>query len=503
MIVEMFCILTVFLGGSILVRTTGFNNWALPAFGYTAGICILVIIGSLQALSGLPTHPLITLSLTLLFPIILMFLYLKRGVDLSVNPKLAVTSIASILLAVVFFRETNLVNWHTDSIHHLIVGQLLFDGNFSLVNMSLLTNRLLAVAIIHAPASFQGEYYLRSAFPLLALSTIGIFAWFLKEYFRDKLEDKYIWYFTVVGILMIITNNRFIFNGFYINGHLLMASFILISACCSWRMASRPGDSSITFFMMQILFIPSMVVTRAEGSILAFILLLPLLVSEVVPKLQRALLLGVLGLSTITWQAFLIFKYNQFNISVPHSTTGLLLLGIACLLLIPLLSWQKIAKISMYVLITAEISLWVILYYFRRTELLSEHQVDTLKTSIMVTIENAVFIDGSWGTSLVVLSILFVFVLLLTDAPYRIYFRFPITTFIPIYFILAFLRGGAYRVSDGDAFNRSLMHIFPLAIFFIVSAAASERRRIPRYFNEALRFFRIKRKETADLDTET
>ena len=154
----------------------------------------------------------------------------------------------------------------------------------------------------------------------------------------------------------------------------------------------------------------------------------------------------------------------------------------------------------MYILITTEISLWMILFYFRRAELLSEHQVDTLNTSIKVTIENAVFIDGSWGASLVVLSILLVFVILFTDAPYRIYFRFPITTFIPIYLILAFLRGGAYRVSDGDAFNRSLIHIVPLAIFLIVTAAASERWGIPRFINEVLRFFSIKRKETADLD---
>ncbi len=55
--------------------------------------------------------------------------------------------------------------------------------------------------------------------------------------------------------------------------------------------------------------------------------------------------------------------------------------------------------------------------------------------------------------------------------------RFPLTSFIPFAFLLAYLRGIAFRVGDGDSLNRMWIQLIPIAVLYlIVAIGAGERR---------------------------
>jgi len=502
MILEILSMLIVFAAGCMFVRTFDVKGWELPAFGFFAGLSIQVVVGTIQVVVGLPTHPYLNLSLTLLLSLAWFVICFRRGVDLSFKPIPSVISIAVIILLVMFFSNANTVNWHTDSFRYLLAGNLIAGGNYSYVNLgsSIIEQRLLAVPIIHAPANLQGEYYLHSVFPLMALSTVMILAWFLSNGLRGKLNNRLVWQFTALGVLLLITNNRFIFHAFYINGHLLFATLFLIIAGCSWLLVSDPKINSKFLLAMQALAIPVLVVTRPEGAIAAGLALLPLLLSSRIAWIKRAIILVVLGVSTLAWQFFVILKHYQAVTMVPVSVSSMLAIGVLAVLAIPLLRWLQLERGAKYILATTEVGLWAILLFFtvRPPVSLVGGQVNLFRDSVAATIENVVYNAGAWGYSLMVLAFLVVVVIALTDIPDRIFLRFPLTTFIPFSFLLAFLRGSPYRIGDGDSLNRSWIHIIPLAILFIVSAAATERWGLPRINDKVPGFLKIKQKDPID-----
>ena len=46
--------------------------------------------------------------------------------------------------------------------------------------------------------------------------------------------------------------------------------------------------------------------------------------------------------------------------------------------------------------------------------------------------------------------------------------RFPLTTFVPFVFLMAYFREGSYRVGLADSLNRMIMHVVPLAILLLL-----------------------------------
>jgi hypothetical protein len=51
---------------------------------------------------------------------------------------------------------------------------------------------------------------------------------------------------------------------------------------------------------------------------------------------------------------------------------------------------------------------------------------------------------------------------------------------VPLAFLLAYFRGIAFRVGDGDSLNRIVIEFFPVAVLLIVAAVGEGRARWPR-----------------------
>ena len=485
MIIEITSLLAILIGGVALMQSCGIRGWPLPFVGFIVGIALSIIIGTIQVLTGLMTSSVITLALTALLPLGWWYWCRYRGMDLNIHLAPFFITIILFVLMIVLFRQVGLTSFTPDSFYYVMIGSLFNSNNISEAHPLTLHLRLLAVPLMHAPANMAGEFYLRAITPLLAISTALSLTWFCQESLRNRMNNVWmIRLFALIGFSLLLTINRFVYHAFYINGHMLNAALILFIVGGSWLLAIKAHIPKRALLTLIFIAIMALAVTRPEASIFAALGLLPLLFSWSVPWKHRTILLAVLGLSITAWHGFLWFEYTRAGLPVEASVTWMIVLGLAAIIFSPLLAWRRLEKISHQLLIIIEIGLWLALAFMVFTN------TSMFYRSSVAIVHNVFLNYGGWGVSLAVLGLLVLGVLVLTNFPNRIFLRFPLTTFIPVALLLAYLRSGAYRVGYGDSLNRMLIHFVPLIILFIVSAAASERWDLPEWFKKSM--FRLK-----------
>ena len=466
MINEMLVVISIFVGGCALARVVGVTGWPLPAVGLIAGVCLQITVGFLQAATGLPTSPLITLAVTLLGPTAWWVLRLRAGDDVKVRLFPAVLSIAALAGAVAALRVANLVKWHTDSIAYLMVGRLLAEGDFAAFNTThLVSTRVVGIPLLHAPANIDGGFYLRSITPLLAAATIGVAVWLLREAMVLGTGRVTLVVAGALMVLLLLTNNRVIHSFFYINGHLLTGCLVMVLAASGWLLAVGQRRHQRAMMALHLLAIAPLVVVRPEGSLMGLLILAPTWLSNNIDKNRRSLSMAVFGISTIMLSLLEGWFFLDRQEPVPSSVTGPLVLGVAILLAIPLLRAPYLTRHSRTLLWLTEIGLWVSLLalalYYRGS--------GTLHDSVDATYINLFEGAGAWGLSIVILVALLGLALVLArPVPQQLMLRFPLTTFVPFVFLMAYLREGSYRVGLADSLNRMIMHMVPLAILLLL-----------------------------------
>ena len=99
-----------------------------------------------------------------------------------------------------------------------------------------------------------------------------------------------------------------------------------------------------------------------------------------------------------------------------------------------------------------------------------------LMRSVRSTAENVLTHIGGWGSFLLLFGVGGLLALILLRREALLAIRFPLTGFIPLVILLAYLREGAYRVGPGDSLNRMWIHVLPLAILFVAISAANRPR---------------------------
>jgi len=471
MVVELFSIFAILIGGSFLTSNVGIRGWGISALGFFVGLAFLIIIGSVQVITNLTINPLATLFLVLLIPLALwVWPYQKRHVGLPFGILPSVLFLAITTIAVGILYSGNLLNLTPDSYRYVQIGSLLESGKLNLAQPNLLLTRLLAVPIMHAPANFENELFLRSITPLLALSTVACLAWFCQK----SLESNQNHYWTTIALsaaaaLLLLSNQFFVYNVFYVNGHILYAALLLLIAGSGWLYALDVDVPKSALRLLIFLAIPALIVTRPEASLHLFIILLPVFVSTRFYPRHKVLILVVLSLSIIFWNGFLFLKFLSAGQTAPIAVFGMLFIGASSIMAVPFFYSRVFDKISYYILPSAEICLWKALLI---SALINP---ELFFVSVNATIENVIMGAGLWGYSLIILGILFIGTLLLSNAPERIFLRFPVTTFLPFGLLLAFLREMPYRIGPFDSFNRMFLHILPLAILFIVSSTMTAK----------------------------
>lgn len=475
MIVEILCILAVFAGGCAFVLAAGLTGWGVPALGYLSGVALSIVIGFVQLLSPLPSSPALTLALTVALPAAWWIIRRRRGEGGTVPWSFVAIGVACVVGLVAVLRPANLVKFHWDTNRYLMVANMLADGTFFAgANSELLTKRLIGVALFHAPARLHGEDYLRAATPLLALATLAALAWFFHQGARRWCDSRQIALFAGLGVLLLVSTNRFVFHTFYLNGHLLVAAFFLVVVACGWLWFVRAEVPGFALAAMPVIAIPAMVLTRPEAPLMAVVALLPVLLSGHVPVRYRAALLVALGAATALWNGMTVAVLRMDGEPVRVSAYGLLAFGILLLACPVLLRWSALTRRTLLALGLAEAALWLALVG------LAVRQPDILRDSVRAEEQNLLVGSGGWRPSLILLAGLALIAVALVSTPGQTALRFPLTTFIPLAFLFAYLRDEAYRTGYYDSLNRMVIQVVPVLVLGIIAAMAAGSWRLRR-----------------------
>lgn len=485
---EALVILAIFVGGSLFARAAGVNCWILPAIGYVSGTAILISIGSIQIICGLPTGPIITLGLTVALPLIWWLSVRGRGEALYYTPLHAALALLIVTGLIYVFREAGFVSWHADSIRYLMNGALIASDNSGELSLDQLAKRMLGVPLIHSPANLAGEFYLRSAAPLLAISTTALIVWFCLQGLPPRIGRVRIVVLATVSALLLVSNNRFVWNAFLLNGHLLFAVLVLIIGGCGWLLATKscnrdrmPEIHPRTLVALQAIALPALIFTRPEGALVAALAILPTTLHRSVAPKYKMLLVFVYGASVTAWNLFLFLAYldqGGEQLPLPLSVIGPLALGLATIAVTPSLSLRLFEEHHSHFLALAEAMLWTALV------IAALREPARLLESFDATVQNVLVGAGSWGNSLIILAALVGGLAILARATELVFLRFPVTAFIPLAFLLAYFREESYRVGNGDSLNRMWVHILPLAILFVIAAVGSEGWRFAGWWRQ-------------------
>ena len=464
---EVLLIALLLATGWALLASLGLSGWGVVPLGFAVASLLTIVVGSILAVTGSPTRPVAILGVTT--AVTLSFVAVRRWWPTVDDVRVLALGLATAVPLVLGFRALNLVSYHIDSFRYLVASGLLRSDNYGEASLNLLEKRGLSAPIVHSLAGAYGEDYVRSFAPLLTLAMITIVAWFIVKMF-EGIHPRLLIIGTAVGaILLIATNNRMVWNAFYINDHLVFGVAFLVAAGAAWTIAFGRETSHEAMLACLLLALPVLVVTRAEGFIAAALVLLPFATTTAVTPSWRSKALRVLGYSMAVWFGYVALTAYSRGASLSIESAGPALLGVALLVAAPLAHRLSDGSLGRRLLHAGEASLWVALAFFVWRD------PDILRESLAATYENQIGGAGSWGLSLVALGVLGLVALLVGGDRALIQLRYPLTAFVPVFLLLAYLREGAYRVGNGDSLNRMLMQVVPLLILYVASAAFADR----------------------------
>lgn len=475
MFIEYISILSLLIVGCALLHAFGINGIILLPLGLICGTSVFILVGYAQAT--------LNISSTFLFPLFFTFFFFSFLILITTTcrinrinkhlwffSKITYNEILIILLlllltafTVFLFYKSHLFKFHFDSYRYLITGSLLFNGNIDSISPNLLEKRFSSVAILHSLGNYSGNLHLHTLTPLLSISGLVLLIWSIHKTFSNDIPSNLLIFFSLIGPFTLLSTHGFVWHSFYINGHLLFGLFLLTFTCSGWHLVRNDTRevSKNCLICIKCFSIAGLVLTRPEGPLIGLFAILPFLFTNKISFIAKSCILISFGASVVLQQSFIIEKTIAINRAISIERIGLLSVGIFSLISVPFFLIQLNEKTNRFFLYSAEVLLWftLLIFFINDPKLLHD--------SVSATIQNIVFNKGGWGYSIVIIFIITFFSLLFFKFKDQIYLRYCITTFIPLSFIMAYLRGASYRVGVTDSLNRMIMQILFLAVFFI------------------------------------
>lgn len=448
--------------------STGRTGWrlavALPV-GVAAFVVALLAAVALPAGLASPVGVLVVVTATATAAAV------WRGTLAPWPPRVVVLT-AAVLVAVVAVvtAAVPLANLTADTYRYLTVaGVLAADADVAALTPFTLQTRSLAVGALHglAPAD---PGYLRAVTPLLAASTLAAVGLLVHE-ITAGLERTTRLALALGAVALLLTNHRFLYNAFYLNGHLLFAVWTLVVVGTCWRRLRRTDDGLGDAAVVGVLG-AALVLVRPEGALWAVLVVLPAVLDDEVPIAWRRLVLGLPAVASLVWHAgVLLVEWPRSGEPLGADLVGpiaLAVLVVAVAAALPLPGPLGRAR----PLLLVHVGLWA------AVAVLGASDPTLLRRAVGPTVRN-VLLAGGWGVSLALLAMLLTAAALLRRVPGESAWLFPIVSFVPFGLLLAFLRGGGYRVGAGDSLNRMLLHVVPIAVVGLAATAIGVPRRRP------------------------
>jgi hypothetical protein len=378
-------------------------------------------------------------------------------------------TLAAVLVAVggsFVFQVLELTRLTPDSFRFLQLASILeMTGSIDALRPTDVVSRQVFVPLMYSPApAMRSSLLLSSLAPLLGMSALVCF-WALSRQALDRvrLAPRPAAGLSALGVLALVSIDRFVYHAAYVNGHMTAAVLVLVLVSGAWFAAV---DDDVRWALPAIPAIIGLVLMRAETPLVLGLLLLPVLAAARVPSRVKLLLGGTACTALLLWWGIVLAPMGEYREGAMSPSLGALMVAGGLVVLLVAGRTRVLARLlpALPAIAVAGLVLAVPALIWFEPELMG----DTIRAT-RLNLTGA----GLWQSTWLVLVPLLVLATLVRGVPLRGLWATPALGYLPLVIALAFLRGAAYREGPGDSGNRLLMHMLLVAVLYVVLAAGA------------------------------
>lgn len=471
-VMEILWVMGVAFLGALWWERDELPRWVAPAVSLLTGAAVLAVAGALVVAVRLPAplHLVAVVGIALLAP---GLLGRRRRPIVGPGELVAALPFLAVVVPVVqIMRHDAPVAVHSDSFRYVAGARAFLEGDHATLTAGL-PKYGLAQQVLHAPAELFGTAGWMSLAPLTALSTVIVVAWAVTlagggpQPSARSCSRRTVRVESTVAIVLLATNPWFLMHAVYLNAHLLIGALVVLSAVLlsPARRSLTAGPSSQRAFANPVVgvLLAAVVLLRAEGALLAGLVLLPTIFGSSRGGLRPEDVRGAVPrIWSIVGSVTVIF-----GLVAPTGRDGSVLIGVGLItLLAPHVALKLPPWSRQWGLVAIEGMLWAATF-----ALLVAPRSTQLNRSLRPTVGNVIGEGSGWGRGALPLLALIVVAVVwhaTRPVPDRLPgLRFPLTAFVPLGLLLAAGRGGAYRLAFEDSLNRMWIQVLPLGVALI------------------------------------
>jgi hypothetical protein len=363
-------------------------------------------------------------------------------------------AIATVLLA----RTMHLTRLTSDSLQYIAFStNLRLPDAVDRIGPYFLLQRQMGLPSLHALSEFTDRRYLASIGPLFGVSCLGMFVWFTWRATRKVSSGRVP--LVLTAALLLITSNRLVYHFFYINTHIEVATFLLITIAGAWLalLTERPA-----WAVPAGLALSATILLRPEAPLVVAIVLVALAVTRASFLTRLAMTMPSVAVIAL-WYGGLLLHHARDTVAVLGNMVAVLVAALL-ILLGDTDRLRNLVRHSGWLMLVALTSALVAL---------GIRNPDVLIYSAMATYRNLMS-DGMWLLTWPAVLVLGIVALLVHRIPEGRLWTTSIIGFGLLFWLLPLLREGAWRVGTGDSGNRILAHFLPVVVTFLVLAAVDK-----------------------------
>ena len=374
----------------------------------------------------------------------------------------AAVTIAIASAVVVVARSVHLTRLTPDSLRYLLAARdLVLPDAVQEFHRADLLKRQIGLPGLHALSELTDRRYIPSIGPLFGVSIFGFLSVLLWRAAKHEKSQQRIG-LTIGALLFLAASNRLVYDSFYINTHIQMATYILTAVACVWWAVTEdnPWWAVVSGLALSITML-----FRPEAPLLVALVLVAVAASRAswnVRVLMVSPAIVVIGL----WYGGILWQNapggDSISLTAPVFGSLLAVVGAATLTLLGAIRRTREVASRLDQVMLLGLAGMLVLFTISDPEVLI--------TSMEATFLNITG-NGLWMGTWPALLALFPVALLVHRVDASRLWTTPIIGFGILFLILPLVREGTWRVGAGDSGNRMLAHIVAVVVVFVVFAA--------------------------------
>jgi hypothetical protein len=468
-------LLLVFAGLGVL---SSLHTIPAPAWVWLAapiGAAVYMLVSLLLLLFNETLHPGVALVTAALLGLVSTIVAIVRNWWDRRSLVWAGVALAVAVSVVLLARTIHLTRLTSDSLQYLAIStnMRLPDATNQLDSFFLL-QRQIGLPSLHSLWEFTDRRYLASIGPMFGVSCVGLLVW-LTWRATSKNSPRRTW-LAVTPALLLVTSNRLVYDFFYINTHIEMATFLLIAIAGAWLalLTDRPA-----WAVPAGLALAATMLLRPEAPLVVAIVLVAVAATRAPITTRLAMTIPSAAVVAVWYGGLLLFKVDTADtLAVLGNMAAVLAAAMLTLLGGMQRLWGLVRHSGWLMLIALALGLVA----------LGVRNPDVLVDSFIATSRNQLS-EGRWLITWLAVLVLGIVALAVHRIPEGRLWTTSIVGFGILFWLLPLLREIAYRVGTGDSGNRILAHFLPVVVMFIVLAAVDrwpEAHEPPATYSEGL-----------------